>query len=85
MQPCRTYAFTTTTNGTLQVTLSWSGGVDLDLELWRGTTRVISTLGGAGTAESMSVSLTPGSYEVRVVYFSGTSGQNYQLQIIRPE
>ena len=29
--------------------------------------------------------LTPGSYEVRVVYFSGTSGQNYQLQIIRPE
>jgi hypothetical protein len=34
--------------------------------------------------ETMSSNLAAGSYEVRVVYYSGSAVQSYQLQITRP-
>lgn len=82
-KPCRRYPFTTSNAGQFEAVLTWSDRRnDLDLELWRGTTRLISTL-EVGTTERMSSNLTPGSYEVRVVYYDGSTTQGYDLRITR--
>lgn len=83
IRPCRRYLFSTAAGGTLRVTLTWAGNTDLNLELWRGTTRLISVTGG-GNSETMIAELPAGSYEVRVIYFSGSLTQSYQLEIDRP-
>jgi hypothetical protein len=82
-KPCRRYPFVASTAGPFEATLTWSDRRnDLDLELWRGGTRLISTLGVTET-EQMSSNLTAGSYEVRVVYYNGSTTQTYALRITR--
>lgn len=82
-RPCRRYPFSTTTGGTLRLTLTWTGETDLDLELWRGSNRLIS-VNGSGTTERLTFDLAAGFYEVRVLHTAGDAAQSYQLQITRP-
>ena len=83
-KPCQRYPFTVTNNGAMQATLTWSNrDNDLDLELWRGSTRLISTL-DVITTEEISSNVSPGLYEVRVVYYQGTTTQRYDLRLARP-
>ena len=81
---CVRHAFSVSASGTVEGRLTWSNvGNDLDLELWRGSTKIASS-DGVTTTESVSASVTAGSYEWRVVYYSGTSSQSYSLAVTRP-
>ena len=80
---CLRHAFSVGASGTIEGRLAWSGDNDLDLELWRGSTKVASS-DGVTTTETVSTSVTAGSYEWRVVYYSGSSSQSYSLAVTRP-
>lgn len=83
-KPCRRHAFTVTRSGTAVGRLTWSNRQnDLDLELWRGSTRVASS-DGVTTEENVSAAVSAGSYEWRVVYYSGSTVQAYTLAVTRP-
>ena len=84
-KPCRRYPFTTTTAGELDTILTWSGSADLDMEAWRGSTRFISSARIGDSTDRMRTPLEAGSYEVRVVYNSGTTLANYTLQMTHPQ
>jgi hypothetical protein len=74
-KPCVRYPFTLYNNGTLFVRLTWSNSsTDLDLEYWRGASRRTST-GRDNNTETISTTISPGSYEVRVVYSSGAGSE----------
>lgn len=78
-KPCRTYAFSTSREGAFAADCNWSPrDTDIDLELWRGRTRLITTL-DVSNPERMSSILTPGDYEVRVVYYQGTASTFFNL------
>jgi hypothetical protein len=83
-KPCQRYRFTPTNAGAMQATLTWSNrSTDLDLELWRGSTKLISTL-SVGTTEEISSNVTPGAYELRVIYYRGETTQPYDLRLAHP-
>ena len=84
-KPCRMYPFTTTTSCELDTILTWSGSADLDMEAWRGSTRFISSARIGDATDRMRTMIEAGSYEVRVVYNSGTTLANYTLQMTRPQ
>ena len=80
-KPCRRYTFATTRSGEIDATVSWTGGTDLDLELWRDSTILIASLPIAAGTDRVRTSGQPGSYEMRVVYNSGTAPTDYMLRI----
>lgn len=87
---CRRYSFTTTTSGMLDVSLTWRVETDLDLELWRGSTRLdvsAAELDGINNFEGFLRSLSAGVYELRVVCFKGSAidPTEYTLRITRPQ
>jgi hypothetical protein len=83
-KPCKRYGFTVTREGPFSAELNWSPrDTDLDLELWRGSQRLIRTL-DVTHPENMSSTVTPGDYEVRVVYYQGTATTFYTLVMVRP-
>jgi len=85
-RPCQRFTFGVHHNGTAEAVLAWSAGVnDLDLELWRGTTRLASSAGVSRTEERVSSAVTAGSsYQWRVVYYSGSTVQGFTLTVRRP-
>jgi hypothetical protein len=87
---CRRYSFTTTASGMLDVSLTWSGETDLDVELWRGSTRLdvsAADVDGINNFEGFLRSLSAGVYELRVVCFYGSAidPTEYTLRITRPQ
>ena len=85
-RPCRRFSFGTHHSGTAEAVLSWNTGVnDLDLELWSGNTRIASSTGVSRNEERVSSTVGPlGSYQWRVVYFSGSTVQAFTLRVRRP-
>lgn len=85
-EPCRRYSFGVHYTDTAEAVLTWgSGANDLDLELWQGSTRVASSASATRTEERVSSRVNAGSsYQWRVVYYSGSTIQSYQLRVRRP-
>jgi hypothetical protein len=84
-KPCRRFAFNIYNGGALTATLTWSNrDNDLDLELWRGTTQIAEST-GVSAQEQVSSTVTAGSaYELRAVYYGGSTIQNFELRVTRP-
>lgn len=83
--PCQRHTVTVTGNGTLSAVLSWAGGTnDLDLEIWRGGSRLASSISASRNEETVSLIASPGTYEFRVLYYSGSTIQNYRLTVRTP-
>lgn len=85
-KPCARFSFGVHHTDTAEAVLSWAGGTnDLDLELWRGTTRLASSLSASRNEERVSSSVVAGnSYQWRVVYYSGSTVQSFTLTVRRP-
>lgn len=82
--PCKRHAFTVHHDGMIAASVTWSGGADIDLQLWRGFV-LLEQSAGSDPIEQVSAAATAGeSYELRVVYFSGTTVTNYSLVVSRP-
>ncbi len=76
VRPCKRFALGVTSQESLRARLAWSGGHDLDLELWRDDTFVAASLtcqacGVGSSDETFTATLSPGEYEVRAVLFQG--------------
>lgn len=85
---CRQYSFTITVPGSLEALLTSHGETDLDLELWRGSTRLdVSNSDAGDNIEGINRSLSAGVYEVRVVCFYGSTidPTEYTLRITHPQ
>jgi hypothetical protein len=84
-KPCAAFDIPIHHNGVLGAVLTWSSGSnDLDLELYRGTTRLASSSTATRTEESISTQVSPGLYQLRVVYYQGSTVQNFQVRVNRP-
>jgi hypothetical protein len=82
--PCQVFAFTVNGSGALEALLTWSGGVnDLDLYLYRGTTLIARSI-GVRNEEMVSAGVSPGAYQLRVAYYSGSTIQGFTLRVTRP-
>ena len=84
--PCRRYPFGVHYSDNAEAVLTWgSGANDLDLELWQGSNRIANSSSATRTEERVSSRVNAGSsYQWRVVYYSGSTIQNYQLRVRRP-
>jgi hypothetical protein len=84
-KPCRRFPFGVHHSGIVTARLDWSTrSNDLDLELWSGGTMLASST-GVGDQENVSSSVSAGaSYELRVVYYGGSTVQQFTLRVQRP-
>jgi hypothetical protein len=90
VRPCQRYVLVVAAEETLRARLEWSGGHDLDLELWRDDTFVVASLTcqacGLGTSdETFTAHLMPGEYEVRAVLFQGSGTMPFNLIVSRAQ
>jgi hypothetical protein len=84
-KPCATFSIPIHHAGTLEAVLSWNSGVnDLDLELYRGTTELASSNGVSRNEERISSQVSQGMYQIRVIYYNGSTVQDFQLRVRRP-
>lgn len=84
-RPCAIFNLPIHHAGTLEATLSWGSGVnDLDLELYRGTTELASSNGVSRNEERVTSGVGPGMYQIRVIYYSGSTVQDFQVRVRRP-
>jgi hypothetical protein len=82
---CRRIFIDTHHDGTLEARLTWTASTDLDLELWRNGTRIASSNGVGSRLEMISSAISARtSYELRVIYYSGSSITNFSLQLTHP-
>jgi hypothetical protein len=82
--PCHVYTVNVHNAGPLEAKLTWSGGADLDLELYRNDTRIANSSEAGGTEELVSSTVSAGSYQLRVIYYLGSTITKYTLRIARP-
>jgi hypothetical protein len=84
-RPCATFNLPIHHAGTLEATLSWNTGVnDLDLELYRGSTELASSNGVSRNEERITSGVSQGLYQIRVIYYSGSTVQDFQVRVRRP-
>lgn len=85
-RPCRTFALNMHHAGSITARLTWSNrDNDLDLEIWDGTTRIVDSAAASGTEEFVSTAISGArSFQLRVVYFSGSTIQPFQVAVTRP-
>lgn len=84
-KPCATFNIPVHHTGTLEATLSWNSGVnDLDLELYRGSTELASSNGVSRTEERITSGVAQGMYQIRVIYYNGSTVQDFQVRVRRP-
>lgn len=82
-KPCRAYPFHVSSAGSVQASLTWAEGADLDLTLWRGSSLIASSRGVTHT-EAVSSNVSPGDYELHVTYYSGAVIANFTLTVTHP-
>jgi hypothetical protein len=84
-RPCRIISFTPTASGLIDALLAWSSaGTDIDLFLYRDNSRIASSFASSGFHERVFEAIEAGrAYELRIVYFSGSTVQNYTLALSR--
>lgn len=84
--PCQRFSFGVHHDGVAEAVLSWGSGInDLDLELWRGSTQLARSIGVSRNEERVSANVQAGgTYQWRVVYWSGSTVQSFSLQVRRP-
>ena len=72
--------------GTLEATLEWTNPTtDLDLTLWRGTTRLADSRNEFTLKEVVSSSIVTGAtYELRVTYYAGSVITPFKLTVTHP-
>jgi hypothetical protein len=84
-KPCATFNIPIHHTGTLEATLSWNSGVnDLDLELYRGSTELASSNGVSRNEERITSGVSQGMYQIRVIYYNGSTVQDFQVRVRRP-
>jgi hypothetical protein len=81
--PCKKHSFNIHHDGTIRARVTWSGGADVDLELWLDG-REIADSRGVRSSEEVEATARPGVYQVRVTYYSGSRIANYTLVVTRP-
>lgn len=86
VRPCQSFSLPTHHSGTLSARLTWDNrNNDLDLEVWNATTRLANSNDVGGTEEFISTNVSPGtSYTLRVIYYSGSTVQPFQVAVTRP-
>lgn len=85
-KPCKVTIIPVHNSGVIDATLTWSGGADLDLSLWRGTTLLASSRTASASTEHVSASASGGSnYELHVTYYDGSVIANYTLKVTHPK
>lgn len=89
---CKRFALAFTAGQTARARLTWPSRHDLDLELWGDDTLMTASLTcqscGLGTSEeTITMSVSPGQYELRVIYFWDNDGSpaSFDLRVSRPE
>ena len=81
--PCRTYPLHISASGVVEATLTWPESADLDLALFRRGTLIVSSSGSTHT-EHLSSTVSPGDYELRVLYFNSSVIANFTLTVTQP-
>jgi hypothetical protein len=86
VRPCKRFVIVVTSQETARARLEWSGGHDLDLELWRDDTFIVASLtcqscGVGSSDETVTTTLSPGQYEVRAVLFEGVGATSFNLTV----
>lgn len=86
VKPCRTFTVSVHHGGTLEARLQWGNrSNDLDLELWSGTNQLADSHRVGTTEEFISSGVSAGStYQLRVIYYSGSTVQPFTLRVSRP-
>jgi hypothetical protein len=85
IKPCRKIVLPIHNDGALSAEMDWVGGsADLDISLWRGTTRIARAV-GVGSRETISSNVVGGNnYELHVTYYSGANTVEYRVRVSRP-
>jgi hypothetical protein len=83
--PCVRFNLPITNSGRLEARLQWDGGTnDLDLYVFRGTTRLADSNIASRNEEFVSVDVSGGPIELRVVYYRGSTVQPFRVVVRRP-
>ena len=85
-KPCvRGHIFTMSEPGEIDAFLTWpTDSVDVDLEIWRGSTMVIGSAGVAPLTDRSRTMDQAGPHEIRVILNSGTTATDYTVRVTHP-
>jgi predicted phage tail protein len=85
-QPCAIVQFAATRDGNMEAVLRWGNeNTDLDLDLYRGSTRLATSGAVIGTEERISSVVQAGqTYQLRIYYWRGSTIENFTLTLRRP-
>ena len=83
-KPCRRHAFTMSRAGEIDAFVTWSSSVDVDLEIWRGSTVLIGSAGVAPLTDRSRTTDEAGPHEIRVILNSGDASADYTVRVTHP-
>ena len=84
-KPCLRHPFTMSAPGEIDAFLTTTAGdVDVDLEIWRGSTVVIGSANVAPLTDRARTMDDAGPHEIRVILNSGATAADYTIRVTHP-